>query len=112
MHVQKHRHAHFVCKLIHNLDSGKTSFPPPPLFQNLVVPYILAFKGGVPQHEHYAGSGDPIAANSICSSNMYPAYTNVISGFNSADRIQKLCEIGASKVLLIIIVANFYILNT
>ena len=85
---------------------------PPPLFQNLVVPYILAFKGGVPQHEHYAGSGDLIAANSICSSNMYPAYTNVISGFNSADRIHKLTEIGSSKVLLRIIFANSHIHNT
>ena len=80
-------------------DSGKTYFLPPPIFQNLVIPYILAFKGGVPQHDHYAASGDLQPANSICCNNIYPAYTNVISGFNSADRIYKLTEIGSSKVL-------------
>ena len=64
-------------------------------FQSLVIPYILAFKGACPVHPIYAANGDLTPANNICS---YPAFTNVISGFEFNERVQCVID-PVSKVL-------------
>ena len=87
----------------------QVKFSPPPakrfsyleilvFFQSLVIPYILAFKGACPVHPIYAANGDLTPANNICVNNSYPAFTNVISGFEFDERVQRVID-PVSKVL-------------
>ena len=66
--------------------------------QNLVVPYILAFKGAVSPHTSYTIEEGIKPANTICASNEHPSYTNIVSGFDSSERFFKIYEPGSSKV--------------
>ena len=67
------------------------------LFQSLVVPYFLVFKETSPVHHKYSADKDFSPANSIVPANIYPAFTNIISGFNLDNRMHKLQEL-RSKV--------------
>ena len=67
--------------------------------QNLIVPYIVAFKSSVPGHACFTTEEGVVPANSICLSNTYPAYTNIISGFNASERFYKIQENTLSLVL-------------
>ena len=60
----------------------------------------MAFKDIAPVHHTYSAGKDFSPTNSIVSANIYPAFTNVISGFSSENRMHKLIEVGGSKVLV------------
>ena len=55
------------------------------------------FKDTSPVHHKYSADKDFSPANSIVPANIYPAFTNIISGFNFDNRMHKLHE-PSSKV--------------
>ena len=57
------------------------------------------FKETSPVHHKYSAYKDFSPANSIVSANIYPALTNIISGFNLDNRMRKLYEPSALVLL-------------
>ena len=82
------------------------------LFQSLVVPYSLGFKEFAPVYHKYSADKDFTPANSIVSGNIYPVFTNVISGFTYENRMQKLFDHGDSRYYCISYLHHTHISHT